>query len=1063
MKTLPADQINRERFAKELNQNFSVIAAAGTGKTTAITKRIVEIARRKPEWLPRLVVVTFTNRAADEMQQRARQRIFEAGVPLHVLAAFNRAFFGTIHSFCTKLLAVHGHRLGLPSRLDVISDDEQLWSDFVQRTDLVGESLSPENRTKLFRHVQLRDLMELGRRGTLPLTLEERERNCPDVIDIQTVLNYPGSGVRIVTDKEALRKWKRQFETDSDFVPLIEWASDSANFTERRQDAFRAFNQWLGCCALKVAAEVQAKYRRFRAERGVVTFDDQIALALELTQNAEAILQIRAKDYIVILDEAQDTDPQQFEILLEITRPPDAQGRWINNPEAKPPRPGRFCMVGDFQQSIYHDRADLKQYRRIHDALINSGAGEQLKFSVTFRLDQKQIDFINECFRDILNDHDGQVEFIPLKTRPEKLSGQVVRLDITSGNLDSKARDWEKAKAEGKQLARWIKAVSLDKLRARSWEEVAILCPRKKWFAAISDGLREIGMDSQTQSETDIKADSPAYAWATALLTIMTQPRCGFEVVGVLREIFGISDHELAMFSEGHGDRFQIEKATTGRGAVPKALDLLASVHAEIRNKPLFTAVQRIIERTELRARLQKLPQEDFENLDAELDVLLQSAATAEAEGQTLEEFAELLRANFTAERDPGAVRGGAIQLITCQKAKGLEWDAVIVPFFSRHIHTGDEDFPRLIVDPERQEAIVAFSKTDVPAASKDLFKRRHTQEMERLLYVALTRARHTLVLATDHELFARADGNAPDASLLKWFRSDQQGPNAQRIARLATSPEACRDTRAYHLRLADSQKKAHQIGKLPKPMPETAQSRAAEFFRQLHPSTFTAGDGEMERSGADAWKETESEFRARALPSAATRYGVWWHEFMQKIPWSSDPVAWQAAFDDNVPGSPDPARSTREWKLLNQYASGSRQLFAGNIFAEMPFFWRFDQRKCLEGIIDLAVFQTHEKKWFLLDWKTNQIKRENIDALRAYYRSQISAYWKAVAEMTKQPVSAGVYSTATGELIMYDENELVDEWERLKTVSAKHSPAQVSREESDQISDLPSQLEFGL
>jgi ATP-dependent helicase/nuclease subunit A len=1063
MKTHPADQSNRERFATGLDQNFSVIAAAGTGKTTAITKRIVEIAQRKPEWLPRLVVVTFTNRAADEMQQRARQRIFEAGLPLQVLAAFNRAFFGTIHSFCTKLLAAHGHRLGLPSRLDLISDDEQLWSDFVQRTDVVGESLSPENRTKLFRHVQLRDLMELGRRGTLPLALEERELDCPDVIDIQTVLNYPGSGVRIVTDKEALRKWKQQFESDSDFVPLIEWASDSANFTERRQDAFREFNQWLGCCALKVAAETQAKYRRFRAERGVVTFDDQIALARELTQNSEAISQIRGKDYIVVLDEAQDTDPQQFEILLEITRPADAQARWINNPEEKPPRSGRFCMVGDFQQSIYHDRADLKQYRRIHDALINSGAGEKLKFFVTFRLDQKQIDFVNKCFRDILNDRDGQVEFIPLKARPEKLPGQVVRLDITSTNLDCNARDWEKAEAEGKQVARWIKAASPDKLRARSWEEVAILCPRKKWFAAISEALREIGMDSQIQSETDIKADSPAHAWATALLTIMTQPRCGFDIVGVLREVFGVSDHELAIFSEGYGDRFQIEKATAGGGAVAKALALLASVHAEIRKKPLFTAVQRIIEGTELRARLRKLPQEDFENLDAELDVLLQSAASAEAEGQTLEDFAELLRANFTAEREAGAVRTGAIQLITCQKAKGLEWDAIVVPFFSRQIHTGDEDFPRLIVDPQRQEAIVAFSKSDVPATSRDAFKRTHTQEMERLLYVALTRARHTLVLATDHELFAKADGKSPDASLTKWFRSDQREPNAPHIARLATSAETCRDTRANHLRLTDSQKKPHQIGNLPKPVLETAQSRAIEFLRQLHPSSFTAGDGAMERTGADEWKEMESEFRARTLPSAATRYGVWWHEFMQKIPWSSDPVAWQASFDDNVPASPDPTRSAREWKLLSQYASGSQEFVAGNIFAEMPFFWRFDQRNCLEGIIDLAIFQTHENKWFLLDWKTNQIKREDIDALRAYYRSQIAAYWKAVAEMTKQPVSAGIYSTATGELVVYDDEELADEWERLKSVSAEHFPAEVSGARSDQISDLPSQLEFGL
>ena len=87
VKQLPHDHSQRDRFATELERNFSVIAAAGTGKTTAITERIVEIARRRPDWLPRLVVVTFTNRAADEMQQRARQRIFETGVPLDVLNA----------------------------------------------------------------------------------------------------------------------------------------------------------------------------------------------------------------------------------------------------------------------------------------------------------------------------------------------------------------------------------------------------------------------------------------------------------------------------------------------------------------------------------------------------------------------------------------------------------------------------------------------------------------------------------------------------------------------------------------------------------------------------------------------------------------------------------------------------------------------------------------------------------------------------------------------------------------------------------------------------------------
>jgi hypothetical protein len=50
-------------------------------------------------------------------------------------------------------------------------------------------------------------------------------------------------------------------------------------------------------------------------------------------------------------------------------------------------------------------------------------------------------------------------------------------------------------------------------------------------------------------------------------------------------------------------------------------------------------------------------------------------------------------------------------------------------------------------------------------------------------------------------------------------------------------------------------------------------------------------------------------------------------------------------------------------------------------------------------------------------------------------YRPQIAAYWKSVAEMTKRPVSAGIYSTATGKLIEYSENELAAEWERLRNL----------------------------
>ena len=100
-------------------------------------------------------------------------------------------------------------------------------------------------------------------------------------------------------------------------------------------------------------------------------------------------------------------------MLLESVRPPSASGDWLET-RADPPPPGRFSMVGDFQQSIYRDRSELDYYRAVHRTLVGSAGGEELEFSVTFRLDEKQLAFVNEIFREILNDQKGQVPFVEL-------------------------------------------------------------------------------------------------------------------------------------------------------------------------------------------------------------------------------------------------------------------------------------------------------------------------------------------------------------------------------------------------------------------------------------------------------------------------------------------------------------------------------------------------------------------------------------------------------------------------------------------------------------------------
>jgi ATP-dependent exoDNAse (exonuclease V) beta subunit len=96
-----------------------------------------------------------------------------------------------------------------------------------------------------------------------------------------------------------------------------------------------------------------------------------------------------------------------------------------------------------------------------------------------------------------------------------------------------------------------------------------------------------------------------------------------------------------------------------------------------------------------------------------------------------------------------------------------------------------------------------------------------------------------------------------------------------------------------------------------------------------------------------------------------------------------------------------------------------------------MPFSWRING-KCLEGIVDLALFNQPANEILILDWKTNRIAAEKIETLRDLYRPQMAAYWQAISSITNARVTAAIYSTATGQLVIYDPNELRTEWQRL-------------------------------
>jgi ATP-dependent exoDNAse (exonuclease V) beta subunit len=1040
------DQAARDRFAQELNRNFSIVASAGSGKTTAITQRVLSIAESTDalEILPRLVVVTYGNRAADEMQLRARQILLEKRLRPEVQVAFSRIFFGTIHSFCLKLLNNYGHHLGLPAPLDLVTDDNELWREFTQSHTRIGHSLGETNRTLLLRFMQARDLMTMARDARFLIPAMSKLPPFPE-LNFSEVYSRPDQGGRnnISRSQTELREWENRFKGDWEFLRWpARFTTDNSQFTQLWVEKFSPLRQWLSVAATSAASEVQRTYREFRIERGLVTYDDQIALAKQLLAHPVAAARIREEKFRVLLDEAQDTEPAQFSVLLEVTRPSNATGEWMQT-HAEPPPPGHFCMVGDFQQSIYRERADLKYYQQVHEALIKHADGEALKFSVTFRLDQKQLDFVNKTFHEILHGRDDQVPFVELQPHPKILPGKVIRVPLGAELLDGRddLKENEKARIEARYLANWIKETGLPGLCAASWRQVAILCPRKAWLQTLAAALRKVDLPVAIQSEREIKGDSPAYAWLTALLTIMTDPRNAYEIVGVLREIFGVSDHDLAVFSEGNGSRFRIDEILAAAGKVSSHLRMLAEIRQQVGASALFDAVNLIVKETQLRERLCLLPPSEFGNLTRELDALLAQAAEAEASGMILAEFARELRDEFKTERTMRfSADENAIQLITSQKAKGSEWQAVILPFLGRDMRLPTPPYPHFVRPPKGAIPFVALSKDD-KSSVKDALERAYQQETERLLYVATTRARRTLVIVVDHEIFATSNGQLQKNAQLRRLVC---GRNSY-AGEFDDHPRTIETIDASETSVPASEKTETGIRALDSREFKRATKRASAFVRKFTPSAL------------DPDVPTEIRLISRR-DNLAALYGRWWHKFFERLDWRGGLDSAQKLFEGQLLSSPDPKSAEKHWKVTCQ------SLFTDPVITrftashttqfhrEFPFSWHRNDRSVIEGLIDSLLIDRAPGRCLLLDWKTNDVTTSDLESFRARYRPQLTAYWKAVTDITRLEVEAGLFSTTLGRLLLYSSDELNAEWRRIEQLPPTELSEAIRPDASDDL-----------
>ena len=94
-----------------------IVAGAGSGKTKVLTTRIANIIKERKAFPNQILAVTFTNKAAKEMQNRVSQILGSSAVGL--------SWLGTFHSICAKLLRKHSTAVNLNSNFTIVDTDDQ--------------------------------------------------------------------------------------------------------------------------------------------------------------------------------------------------------------------------------------------------------------------------------------------------------------------------------------------------------------------------------------------------------------------------------------------------------------------------------------------------------------------------------------------------------------------------------------------------------------------------------------------------------------------------------------------------------------------------------------------------------------------------------------------------------------------------------------------------------------------------------------------------------------------------------------------------------------------------
>ena len=746
-------------------------AGAGSGKTRVLVGRYCDAVCDDGVEIDQILAFTFTERAAAELRQRIRAELTarsraakEAGDESRAAwlraraRETERAWVTTIHGFCRRLLGTHPVAAGLDPRFRVLDAPEaERLRERAAREAI--ERLVAEGDERLERVVAA---YRSWRIGAIVLTAHERLRSQGMAKPALPEVGLP----------------ERSHRKDSS--PL------SADEAKAALDARAVLQQ-----ALEAVGE---HYEELKAGRSGLDFADLELRTVELLRSSAAVAATwRERFRHVMVDEFQDTNRVQLELIDR-----------LRGPET------RLFTVGDEHQSIYRFRnADLEVFRAERARAQDSPWTRLLPLRGNFRSRPEVLAVANALGGTLL---DG---FTPL-TAGRGSAGDGVRAELLLTFEEGKGKEHRQWKAEGIELepppseGNWATVAQaralaerlrelVDSGQARP-EDIVVLLRAFTHVDAYEDALRRFGLEpyvvggrgywSQQQVEDLLRllgvVANPLDD--ELLFGALASPACEVtpDALWLLRQATGERRHVWPTLAAAFGD-----EDGEWEPAEPERLEAIGADDAErlrdfwrtvaaLRAEAAVTPLDALVERTmnAFGYDLALLARPQGAGRMANVRKLMRLAAEFEGnEGRDLRAF--LAQAGESTRRDEREGQAPVqaedypgVRIMTVHGAKGLEASVVILidgcdvlgrdpPLVPVPLGGGHRAMP--VWSPGRAHDCAVL------AAAREALRGRALEEHNRLLYVAMTRAKDRLVLAP----YA---GSRKDAAAEAWCEMIRRG-----------------------------------------------------------------------------------------------------------------------------------------------------------------------------------------------------------------------------------------------------------------------------------------------